>query len=68
MKLDHLELQVVQVFLDFQGRKGHQEKREKKEMLDCLVFQVQLALEETEAVLELLDFQVKKDKKENLLL
>merc|ERR1712029_492234 len=37
-------------------------------MLDCLVFQVQLALEETEAVLELLDFQVKKDKKENLLL
>ena len=59
---------MVQDFLDFQGRKGHQEKREKKVMLDCLVFLAQLVSEETEAVLELLDFQVKKDKKENLLL
>ena len=60
--------QEARAYLDCRGKKGRLETRERKAMEVCLAFLELRVFVEREAVLELQDFQVQKDRKENPLL
>ena len=60
--------QEAQACLACRGKKDHLEIRERKAMEVCLAFLGLRVFVERGAVLELQDFQVRKDRKENPLL